>query len=370
MDWPAWLHPLAAYPLSGAACLLLALLVALAVDALWGEPPARWHPVVWMGRALDALGQRIAPTAPTGRDFKCFWLAAFAWCALAALVLIVAALLQGLLQAWLLGALQPAWPPASAALHTLHGPGVDMALVLRAAHWLLAALLLGLLLKPLLALALLQSEVRAVEAALAESLPAGRARLAWLVSRDVAQLTSEEVRQSAIESLAENLNDSVVAPLFWFVLLGLPGAALYRFANTADAMWGYPGLRGQGEHQRYWQWAGKWAAHADDVLSWLPARLTALLLALAAGGVPLRALAQEARKTPSPNSGWPMAAMALALDVRLSKPGSYCLHADGQAPTAADAQRAQALVSKVALALALLALAALFLIAIEVLRHG
>jgi adenosylcobinamide-phosphate synthase len=85
-----------------------------------------------------------------------------------------------------------------------------------------------------------------------------------------------QVRESAIESLAENLNDSVVAPLFWFALLGLPGAALYRFANTADAMWGYPGMRGG----RYWQWAGKWAARADDVLSWLPARITALLLAV------------------------------------------------------------------------------------------
>ncbi|WP_143760170.1 CobD/CbiB family cobalamin biosynthesis protein, partial [Colwellia marinimaniae] len=91
---------------------------------------------------------------------------------------------------------------------------------------------------------------------------------------DVQPLDATAVRESAIESLAENLSDSVIAPLFWFVLLGLPGAALYRFANTADAMWGYPGMRGG----RYWQWAGKWAARADDVLSWLPARLTALLL--------------------------------------------------------------------------------------------
>ena len=363
MDWRALLHPLAAQPLAGAACVLLAVLVALMVDALWGEPPARWHPVVWMGRALDALGLRIAPPAPTGRDLKCFWLAALSWCALAALFLIVAAVLQ----AAVLGALEPARQPASPALQSwLNGPGVDMGVVLQAGYGLVAALLLGLLLKPLLALALLQSEVHAVEAALAESLQAGRARLAWLVSRDVAQLSSDEVRQSAIESLAENLNDSVVAPLFWFVLLGLPGAALYRFANTADAMWGYPGLRGG----RYWQWAGKWAARADDVLSWLPARITALLLVLAGGGVPLRKLAQEARKTPSPNSGWPMAAMALALGVRLSKPGAYCLHAGGRRPTAHDAEQAQKLVSKVALALVLLALTALVLIGVWMLIRG
>ncbi|WP_051603159.1 adenosylcobinamide-phosphate synthase CbiB [Simplicispira psychrophila] len=311
--------------------------LALAVDGWLGEPPVPMHPVVWMGRALDGCGQRLAPLAPRAQDYRSFWLGAIAWCALAALVLIAAYGLQ-----WL--ALQLPMP--------------------------LAVVALALLLKPLMALALLQSEVRAVEAALAESLEAGRARLAWLVSRDVAQLSAEEVRQSAIETLAENLNDSVVAPLFWFVLLGLPGAALYRFANTADAMWGYPGMRGQGDHRRYWQWAGKWAARADDVLSWLPARITALLLALVGGSVPLRALAQEARKTPSPNSGWPMAAMALALGVRLSKPGAYCLHEEGRAPTARDAAQAQKIVSKVAITLILIALVALFFIVLQALRHG
>ncbi len=358
-----FLHPFGRFSLQGTACLALAVLVALLVDRLWGEPPLRWHPVVWMGRALDALGRRIAPPVPSGRDLKFFCLAALAWCALAAIVFTVAALLQALV----LWAFLPAPQPSSAALNVLlGGPRLGIAAVLNGARGLLAAMLLGLLLKPLLALALLQREVHAVGVALAESLEAGRARLAWLVSRDVAPLSAEEVRQSAIESLAENLHDSVVAPLFWFVLLGLPGAALYRFANTADAMWGYPGVRGG----RYWQWAGKWAARADDLLSWLPARITALLLALAAGGVPLRALAQEASKTPSPNSGWPMAAMALALDVRLSKPGVYCLHPDGRAPTAGDAERAQKIVSKVALTLVLLALAALFLIVMEVLLHG
>jgi len=330
--------------------MALAVLVALAVDRLWGEPPARWHPVVWMGRALGACGARIAPAVETARSLKHFWLAALAWCALAALVVIATAALQaGLL--WL-------GSPAPTLSQGFDIAGVGMAgahAVQTALVTVLMATALGLLLKPMLALAALQNEVRAVEAALGESLQAGRARLAWLVSRDVAHLSADEVRQSAIESLAENLNDSVVAPLFWFALAGLPGAALYRFANTADAMWGYPGMRGG----RYWQWAGKWAARADDVLSWLPARLTALLLALVAGGVPLRSLAQEARKTPSPNSGWPMAAMALALGVRLSKPGVYQLHPAGRGPTARDALRAQNLVSKVAIALVLIALVAI-----------
>ena len=301
-------------------------LLALAVDWWLGEPPAAWHPVVWMGRALQWWGDRLAPTAPVADDLKAFWRSALVWLALAAIVLVVA------------------WGAQHLVL-MLHG--------------FVAAALLALLLKPLLAWRMLHDEVLAVEVALGQSLPAGRAQLARLVSRDVSALTAVQVRESAIESLAENLNDSVVAPLFWFALLGLPGAALYRFANTADAMWGYPGSRGA----RYWQWAGKWAARADDVLSWLPARITALLVAALHGGLPARALAKEARKTPSPNSGWPMAAMALALGVRLAKPGVYTLHPGGHTPGPLHTQRAAAYGQKLLLALIPSALAALVLIA-------
>lgn len=356
MHWH-WLHPLVARPGQGAAFLALAALVALAVDRLWGEPPARWHPVVWMGHVLGACGRRIAPTESTARDLKSFWLGALCWCALAAIVLVVAALLQAaVLYVW--GA------PTEVCEVVVDVPGLGLegaSSVMGVLRFLLAALLLGLLLKPLFAFRLLLREVRAVEDALARSLDEGRARLAWLVSRDVAQLSTEEVRQSAIESLAENLNDSVVAPLFWFAVAGLPGAALYRLANTADAMWGYRGMR----EGRYWEWAGKWAARADDVLSWLPARITALLLALAGGGVPLRTLAREAGQTPSPNSGWPMAAMALALGVRLTKPGVYQLHAQGRAPTPRDVGWAQKFASKVAWTLSGIAVSAIFIVAIQ-----
>ena len=162
--------------------------------------------------------------------------------------------------------------------------------------------------------------------------------------------------------MAENLNDSVVAPIFWFVLLGLPGAAVYRFANTADAMWGYRGVY-RGKH---WEWAGKWAARADDVLSWAPARLTALLLAIAAQGLPLSALHKEAGKTPSPNSGWPMAAMALALNISLGKPGVYSLNPEGRAPEAPDTVLAQGLASKVVLALVGISVVAMIFIAFVV----
>jgi adenosylcobinamide-phosphate synthase len=181
---------------------------------------------------------------------------------------------------------------------------------------------------------MLHDEVAGVEDALGQSVAAGRARLQRLVSRNVDQLDEWAVRESAIESLAENLNDSVVAPMFWFALGGLAGAALYRFANTADAMWGYRG--------RY-EWAGKFAARADDVLSWVPARLTAVLLCLAAGRrITWAALRREAGQTPSPCGGWPMGTMALLLQVRLRKPGVYALNAQALSPRSAQSWQALA----------------------------
>jgi adenosylcobinamide-phosphate synthase len=317
---PEFVAPLIASP----ALLAGALWLALLVDHWLGEPPARWHPVVWMGRYLGWAGSRIAPQgelAGQGADWPRFGLGALAW-GLGAATVFAAALL---LQHWIL-----AWHPVAAVL------------------------LLGLLLKPLLAWSMLRREVLAVEQALGISLDAGRARLAGLVSRDVRALSACEVRESAIESLAENLNDSVVAPIFWFLLLGLPGAALYRYANTADAMWGYRGLHGG----RDWTWAGKWAARADDVLSWLPARLTAVLLAAVHGGLSPARLRPQARRTPSPNSGWPMAAMALALGVQLRKPGVYVLHETGRAPQARDTARAAVLGARVVALLSALSLAA------------
>ncbi|MDP3350601.1 MAG: adenosylcobinamide-phosphate synthase CbiB [Hydrogenophaga sp.] len=289
-----------------------AMVLALLIDRWWGEPPVRWHPVVWMGQGLDAMGRRIAPAmgqaAPT--NTRMFVAGAMAWTAGAGVVVLIA-----WAAAWALGHM-PLW---------------------------LQALALGLLLKPLLAWRMLRDEVRAVEAALGESLATGRERLSWLVSRDVSALDAAQVRESAIESLAENLNDSVVAPLFWFAVAGLPGAALYRFANTADAMWGYRGERNGHD----WTWAGKWAARADDVLSWLPARITGALVGVLGAARGLHTLPAQAGRTPSPNSGWPMAALALALDVRLGKPGVYELHGAGRSPEAADTVQALRLAGRV-----------------------
>jgi adenosylcobinamide-phosphate synthase len=300
-----------------------ALLIAFAIDHFFGEPPVRLHPVVWMGNCLNWAAENVLPKSAKDKtvpDYSSFLAGAGVWIALAALILIVAYSFQGMI---------------------LQLPAV----------W--AALLLGLLLKPLFAWRMLRCEVQAVETALQESLGAGRARLSMLVSRDTTALTETQVRESAIETLAENLNDSVIAPIFWFVVLGLPGAAVYRFANTADAMWGYKGIY----KGRNWKWAGKWAARADDVLSWLPARITAVLLWLVTGsgsGFKVTSfwsrLRQEAVKTPSPNSGWPMATMALILNIQLSKPDVYTLNASGNAPNASDTQKSVKLASNSTLA--------------------
>ena len=314
-----------------AMCSAAAVLVALAIDRLWGEPPVWLHPVVLMGKLLDYVGKKIAPSLQSALHCRSFLLGSFSWIALAALFFITYAIVQ-----WSLNRLN---------LHV----------------WVQAALM-GVLLKPLFSWRMLKSEVLAVEAALSESLSRGRERLSWLVSRDTSQLDAGVVRESAIETLAENLSDSVIAPLFWFALLGLPGVAVYRLANTADAMWGYPGWRGQGSQRRYWQWAGKWAARADDVLNWLPARMTASLLIIVSGKVRFRLLWRDAAVTPSPNGGWPMGAMAQALQVRLGKPGVYVLNPQGTVPQSAHVHQAVKLASRVVLCAALICAGALLVL--------
>jgi adenosylcobinamide-phosphate synthase len=274
----------------------MSVVLAMLIDRWLGEPPRALHPVVWMGCYLGWIGKRL----PARQPAPAFILAMAAWLAGAALV---------------------------AAVYGYAG-----ALMAAGPRWL-AVLATALALKPLFALRMLLTEVASVERALDENLESGRLRLRRVVSRDTAHLDAGEVRESALESLAENLCDSLVAPLFWFALFGLPGAALYRFANTADAMWGYRGR---------WEWAGKFAARADDLLNLIPARITALALSLAGRDrrrVLLR-LPREAARTASPNSGWPMAALALSLGIRLRKPGVYALNESGAAPAAADVSTA------------------------------
>ncbi len=282
------------------------LLLALALDTL-GEPPAPLHPVVWMGRYLGAARKRWRARVPSGQ------------------------LREGGLW-WALGTLASAG--AGALAQRLPGGWITQ----------------GILLKPLLARRALFAAVDEIHAALvADHLPEARRLLSWhLVSRETSELTASEVAGAAIESLSENLSDSVIAPLLWFRLGGLPLAAVYRYANTADAMWGYrtPPL----------EYAGKVAAHADDLLNLAPARLTALCALLASGGRGAAVWRRECRNTASPNAGHPMSAFAGALGVRLDKRGVYVLNAGGRAAQAADLPRALTLARRTSVLGALLVL--------------
>ena len=311
-------------------------LLAFGLDVAFGEPPVRLHPVVWMGQYLQWAGERIAPSVVVdasplrgGRHENASRIAESARIGLSETG--GATTVRDARRQFRLGAL--AWL-LGAAVTTSLAWGAQWTLG-KLPVWL-AVPLLALCLKPLFAWTMLRDLVAQVETALGHGLQAGREQLAHLVSRDVQQLDEAGVRESAIETLAENLSESVVAPLLWFALLGPPGAALYRFANTADAMWGYPGAHGG----RHWQWAGKWAARADDVLNWLPARLTAGLLMLGAGRTLWQTLPAQAALTPSPNGGWPMGAMALRLGVGLGKPGVYRLNEQAPAPRASHTWRA------------------------------
>jgi adenosylcobinamide-phosphate synthase len=278
---------------------------ALAVDAALGEPPARLHPVVGMGRLLSAARRRWRAQGPAAELAE----------GAAGVVAVVA-----------LSAL------CAAAGQRALGKLPRGAAVLGEAGCL----------STLLALRGLGEAVEGVREALQRGdIAAARVLAARdLVSRDTSHLDASELSGAAIQSLAENLSDSVIAPLLAYAAGGLPAAAAYRALNTADAMWGYrtPELRHRG-------WA---AARADDVTNLAPARLTALVIAARAPR-PLEALRvalHDHALAPSPNGGWPMAAMAGALGIRLVKRDSYAFNAAAPAPTAADIGRALALVGR------------------------
>jgi len=200
-------------------------------------------------------------------------------------------------------------------------------------------------LKQALAFRALLEHANAVRQPLAEGkLSGAREAVSRMVSRDVSTLDEGLVASAAIESVAENFSDSVVSPICWYLAGGLEAAYAYRATNTLDAMVGY----------RAKQLFGAPAARLDDVLNFLPSRLTAALLAVASLA-PLRSLRgtlADHAQTPSPNSGWPMAAAAHGLDVRLEKPSHHLLNADGRTPSATDIGRANRLAT-VALGLGL-----------------
>ncbi|MEM9579454.1 MAG: adenosylcobinamide-phosphate synthase CbiB [Pseudomonadota bacterium] len=252
------------------------LLVALALDAVLGEPKWLWsraaHPAVLMGRLIGWCDARFN----TGAARK------------AKGVAVLALLLCG---AGLLGA-------ALAQLGVL-------------AEAVVAAILL--------AQKSLVNHVKAVATSLRASLEDGRQSVAMIVGRDTADMDESAVARSAIESAAENLSDGVIAPAFWFLVAGLPGLLIYKIVNTADSMIGYKTPR----HQDF-GWA---SARFDDLINLIPARLTALLITAAYWLWPKwREITQDAGLHRSPNAGWPEAAMSRALGVALSGPRSYDGH--------------------------------------------
>jgi adenosylcobinamide-phosphate synthase len=291
----------------------LVVLLALAVDLAFGDPPSRAHPVAWIGRVLAA-----------GRHWLCRGRPVSLMLGGTALTLSAMALAAG------------GGAAAEGLAGTLGVAGV---------------LLEGVALKAALALRGLGTTARAVARTLERGeLDAARTTLGWhLVSRPTAALDAGQVASGAVESVAENLTDSLVAPVVFFLVLGLPGAFAYRALNTADAMLGYR----EGELEYF----GKVAARLDDLANFVPARLAALAIVVAAGARAPAAWSVMLRDhacTASPNAGWTMAAMAGALGVTLDKPTAYRL-GDGRAPRPSHVRRSVRIVARAAaLALALL----------------
>ena len=255
----------------------MSLVLALCLDALFGEPKALWdrlpHPAVLMGRAVGWIDKKVNKGGAR-------WLRG----TLAFALLCGAALALGF------------------ALQAVPGTFVDV---------ILAAILF--------AHKSLVQHVLDVANGMRLSLAEGRRMVARIVGRDTSEMDQPAIARGAIESAAENFSDGVIAPVFWFAIAGLPGLLLYKVTNTADSMIGYKTPR----HAQF-GWA---AARFDDALNWIPARITAALIAVSHLDFgSLSAIRADAVLHRSPNAGWPEAAMARVLGVALAGPRSY----DGQ----------------------------------------
>ena len=289
---------------------LQVLLVALAIDAVIGDPRWFWqrvpHPVVAMGAAISALDRALNREDQPGATRR--------YAGVATVVILVGG-------------------------STLLGYALERLLGYVAGGWLISALLASVL----IAQRSLYDHVAAVRDALRDGgLEAGRKAVSMIVGRDPASLDTAGVSRAAIESCAENLSDGIVAPAFWFALLGWPGLLIYKMVNTADSMIGHRTAR----HEQF-GWA---AARLDDLLNLVPARLSAVLVALAApivgGSIALSASVawRDASVHRSPNAGWPESAMAGALGIALAGPRRYAertvddpfLNTDGRRDANAD----------------------------------
>ncbi len=267
---------------------ILPLLTGWFLDLLLGDPQWMPHPVVWFGKMisfgekhLNKGKQRKLKGALLSLFFVTF-VFVVTWA-----LLYMASLLAG---------------NFDFSLFTL--------------HFSLSTLLSSLIIFFCLAGTTLIREVRQTFLAVDRSLKEGRKQVARIVGRDTSQLSAQEIRTAALETLAENLSDGVIAPLFWLAIGGVPGMLAYKMVNTLDSMIGY-------KTDRYKDF-GCFAAHLDDVANYLPARITAFLMVLASGRFTLlKFVAQYGPRHASPNSGYPEAALAGILGCRFGGPHTY-----------------------------------------------
>ncbi len=289
----------------------IVVILAVAIDWVLGEPPNALHPVAWFGRFVHALERRAPRDSPSA---ELLYGAGIAASGVALAALPAFALERALRPRGRLGV-----PKVTSV--------IGLAVALKTSFAWRALIHAG------------ENVRRELDVA---QIDAARFDLRALVSRDTSELDTSSLAAAAIESLAENASDSFIAPLLYYQLFGLPGAFAYRAVNTLDAMIGY--------HGRY-EFLGKIPARLDDALNWVPSRLIALLIMVAtrfAGGDARRAwntMRRDHARTASPNAGYPMSAMAGALDVRLEKVGYYRLNENGRAPQPRDLRRAAQMVS-------------------------
>lgn len=281
----------------------LVLILAVGIDLLFGEPSNRFHPVAWMGAAIA----RLKGHCPSNH-----WLVCLTWG--------LGITATGCLVLFALGACFELFA-SPATSEGLRLPLLVSSLLLHAA-----------ILKSCFGIRALWTAADSVRRALRDGSVADARRLLafHLVSRNVQEMDPSQVSAATIESVAENTSDSVIAPLLFYLVAGIPGALIYRYVNTCDAMLGY--------RTASLEWIGKVPARVDDILNWIPARTTALLMLLSAWSVPgkfvhsLRTWWADSGKTASPNAGHPMSTAAGLLGVRLEKDGHYVLGSDLRTP--------------------------------------
>ena len=276
--------------------LPFSLLIGWVLDLIFGDPQRLPHPIVWFGKVISAFERSL--NKGNHRKLKG---------ALTAICLILFVFFIS----WMLRRLL----------------GIFTLFIFDGTHEQVYQIPVLLYLFDILAIfyclagTTLIREVRAVFLALDRSLEEGRQQVARIVGRDTSELSAQEVRTAALETLAENLSDGVIAPLFWFAILGTPGMLAYKMVNTLDSMIGY-------KTERYRDF-GCWAAHIDDIANYIPARLTALLMVLGVNHHPspithhLHFVRKNGRNHASPNSGYPEAALASILDCRFGGPHYY-----------------------------------------------